>query len=109
MAVKERVLPIEDLKAILTYDKETGLFLWAMDRPGVRKYKKAGSWDWRRAKGGSYVIRIGSRDVYFAHKLAYYYMTGVWPRHKLTFLDGNRGNLSWENIGEKRHPELGTS
>lgn len=77
---------IEELKALLRYDTETGTFTW------IRSGKKAGS------KNGKGYIQIGINDkLYYAHRLAYLYMTGKMPE-VIDHVNRKKNDNSWENL-----------
>lgn len=85
---------LERLKELLHYDPETGLFYWIKSRGGV-KVGIAGT-----PKGIGYInIRIDTR-VYQAHRLAWFYMTGEWPRGWIDHADCNPSNNSMSNLRE---------
>lgn len=85
-------LSVDELKELLDYNPVTGYFLWKV-RPskGVLKGSVAGC----LTPQGYYKIQINGQQ-YQAHKLAYYYMTGVWcmVNHK----DGVRWNNKFKNL-----------
>lgn len=83
----------EQLKAVLRYDPETGIFT-RLSNGAI-----AGS---IKTKGYRY-IGIGSRR-YRAHRLAFLYMTGSMPKqvdHKNGIRDDNR----WENLRDASHSQ----
>ena len=63
-----------ELKTLLTYDPNTGVFKWAVGQPGRRLNSVAGSVS---AKGYR-VLRVNYVQ-YRAARLAWLYMTGNWP------------------------------
>lgn len=91
------------LRAVLSYDPETGVWRWR-ERPDVgRKWnaryagKGAGCPD--RRHGGRIQIRINGKN-FFARRLAFLYMTGKWPRDEVDNKDGDPANETWSNLRE---------
>lgn len=82
------MLTQERLKELLRYEPETGLFYWVKARPGVTNGKQAGC---LQKTNGYVVIRI-DRVLYLAHRLAYFYMHGVWPTNDIDHKFGNRSD-----------------
>ena len=63
----------EELKSLLNYNPETGMFVWAAKRQKIQIGSIAGT----PSKG---YISIGiNYKAYSAHKLAWLYVYGVWP------------------------------
>lgn len=73
-----------ELKEILTYDDQTGLFYWLKDR-GRRV--KAGQWAGSQDKEGYIVIRFDGK-AYKAHRLAWLYVYGEFPSGDIDHRDG---------------------
>ena len=83
----------EYLREILIYDPLTGIFTNRIKRwvalPG--------------AVSGTVMtigyIGIGINDrVWLAHRLAFLYMTGEWPKNHVDHIDGNKQNNAWKNL-----------
>lgn len=90
-------LSAEGLREMLHYDPETGAFRWLCD-PGCPN-RKAGTI--AGGDNGSGYIRIGiSGRKYYAHRLAFFYMTGDWPKAPVDHQDGNSLNNKWKNLRE---------
>jgi hypothetical protein len=90
-----QMLTQEALKRLMSYNPETGVFTWLVDRSDKIK---AGD-----VAGGKNSIRGYKRigidyKVYPAHRLAFLYMTGKWPQHFVDHIDGNRSNNAWNNL-----------
>ena len=78
------------LRSILSYDVETGRFVWLK---GPRRGRDAGS------VGGVGYCRIGiNGKVYFAHRLAWLYVTGSWPGEMVDHKNTIRSDNRWENL-----------
>jgi hypothetical protein len=91
LAIKHNTdLRIEEVRSFLDYDLITGLFRWKEQMGGyAQKGTIAGSVDKSRYRR----IRI-NKTVYAAHRLAWLYVTGKWPKndidHKNLIRDDNR-------------------
>jgi hypothetical protein len=81
------------LRELLNYDADTGVFTWAVSRPGAAKGAPAGS----RHSGGYVVVKI-DRQRYFAHRLAWFWVTACWPRHDIDHRGGDRANNRLSNL-----------
>ncbi len=90
----------ERLKEILTYDPESGSFVWKIKRRGMRARvgDLAGSVD----KDGYWQISVDGH-LYRAHRLAWLYMTGQWPELGIDHRDCDRTNNRWLNLREADH------
>ncbi len=86
----------QDLKGILKYDPETGLFVWVAPRAYRVKAGDVAGW----SEPGRYVrINLAGR-LYYAHRLAFLYMTGQWPVGDLDHINGIRNDNRWSNLRE---------
>ena len=83
-------LTAEELQKVLNYDPLTGIFVWQV---GPRKGAKAGT---KGVKG--YVQIVFQRERYYAHRLAWLYMTGEWPKQHIDHLDGDPSNNRFQNL-----------
>ena len=81
------------LKELLEYHPKSGLFTWRVDR----SYVKAGSIAGSLTKKGYIRIAINGRR-YFAHRLAFLYMTGDWPRYRACHDNQNPADNRWKNL-----------
>ena len=86
------------LKEVLHYCPETGVFTWLIGRPGRRKGSEAGCVNRGKHSGKSYRhVGVHNRD-YLAHRLAFLYMTGDFPEDQVDHMDGNGLNNAWSNL-----------
>lgn len=83
----------QELKDLLDYNPDTGIFTWKVDRRKVKAGDRAGFVH----AGGGLQIGVG-RQGYRASHLAWLYMTGKFPEKQLKFVDNNRLNLKWKNL-----------
>lgn len=82
-------LTAEQLKTTLNYDAETGVFTWRI-RPS--KAVKAGDVAGCVEKRIGYItIGIAGR-IYKAHRLAWLYTHGEWPRGLIDHINGNKAD-----------------
>jgi hypothetical protein len=94
MAKRERIpLTQERLRELLHYDPETGVFTWMATRAGAFAGAKAGSISIK----GAVVIRI-DYQLYYAHRLAWFYMNGGWPDFGVDHQDLDPTNNRWNNL-----------
>lgn len=105
-ATTRKWLNAEILRGLLHYSPENGEFTWlerAHDTfPDLQSAK---TWNTRYAgkiagscKPSGYVgIRLVGR-VWYAHRLAWLYMTGEWPLADIDHKDRVRNNNRWENL-----------
>lgn len=95
------MLTQELLKEHLTYDSETGLFVWNKWNGG-RSVKGSLAGDIH--PGGFRRIAVCGKR-YKAHRLAWLYMTGEFPKHEIDHINGDPSDNSWSNLREVSHSE----
>lgn len=84
------MVTLQRLKDVLEYCPETGLFRWIKSGKGVKSTKDriAGCLS-KSSLGIVYIkIRIDGR-LYYAHRLAWLYMTGEWPVYEVDHQNRN--------------------
>ena len=91
--MKPETLILERLKELLDYDPLTGRFTWRITRRGVTAGDRAGNFD-----GGYRSVKIDRGD-YYAHRLAWFWVHGEWPK-RLRFLNGDADDCSIANLVE---------
>lgn len=85
-------LTLEDLKEALEYWPETGEFI-IFPKRGTAGSITRGS----LSPKGAFVIRLGYR-LYYAHRLAWFYVHGEWPRGNIDHKDGDPTNNRLSNL-----------
>lgn len=83
----------ERLVQLLDYDPETGIFHWRQDRGGVKAGDPAGC-----GTGQGYIRVVIDGQHYLAHRLAWFYVTGEWPRGEIDHRDLSKANNAWANL-----------
>lgn len=93
-------LTAEEVRRLLDYDPETGVFTWTDEAAPRVRGKRAGC-----AKGSGYWhIAIKGR-LYIASRLAFLYVTGDFPNGEIDHINRDRGDDSWKNIREASRSE----
>jgi hypothetical protein len=86
------------LKAVLEYDPKTGVFTWVAKTSGSSNYaigSKAGN----PTPEGYWKICIDGK-AYKAHRLAYLYMTGAWPKEEVDHISHDKMDNAFSNLRE---------
>lgn len=92
--MKEDNLTHENLKSILNYDANTGMFKWLISPSiGTRKGYLAGS----LSHDGYIHIVIRSKS-YLAHRLAWFYTHGEWPPKQIDHINRVRDDNRLLNL-----------
>ncbi len=105
------------LKECLQYDSETGLFLWNLDRP-KRHFKDSRSHlAWKNNCSGKpaggrdskgYIIigiSIEGFKAHRAHRLAWLYVYGEWPKKAMDHINGLKSDNRISNLRLVSHRE----
>ena len=87
-------LTAQRVRELLHYDPETGVFTGLKKKTGrPGKSGMFGSID----PGGYHRVSIDCKK-YWAHRVAFLYMTGEWPKNDVDHIDGNPANNRWANL-----------
>ena len=90
----------EELKRLLSYNEKSGVFTWNIARGNRSAGSIAGNVTW----SGYVEIKI-NKKVHYAHRLAWLYMTGNYPKQHTDHVDGNRSNNEFSNLREATNGE----
>ncbi len=96
MPDKLKSITAERLREALSYDPLTGI--WTR-RITTSSNARAGAIAGCLTPIGYLVIRLDGR-LYASHRLAWLWMTGVWPSSALDHKDLNKSNNKWDNLRE---------
>lgn len=83
-----------ELQNLLDYSPQTGLFTWRETRAHNAKQGSIAGW---RATNGYLWITVNDQR-YLAHRLAWFYVHGVWPDAEIDHVDHDRLNNRLENL-----------
>ena len=96
MSIAAQPMTQELAKELWDYDQETGLFFW-VEAPA--RFMKAGDVAGCSDREG-YVVIVKSCKQYRAHRLAWLYVHGRWPKDEINHIDGDRSNNRLTNLRE---------
>ena len=94
----EHELDQKTLQRLLEYDPATGLFKWKRLSPFCRIVKVGDIAGGPDGHGYCRIRVLG--HLYYAQRLAWLYMTGVWPRCEVDHRNTIRSDNRWENLRE---------
>ena len=90
------ILKQEDLKKILSYNPETGIFIWLLSTsPNQKIGNIAGCIREKKYR----IIQLNGLK-YYSHRLAWFYMTGNWPKEELDHINGIKDDDRFVNLRE---------
>jgi HNH endonuclease len=82
----------KDVRELLDYNQETGIFMWKKSRRGIQVGKPLGT-----DNGFGYLrITVLGKSVY-AHRLAWFYVHGNWP-DQIDHINGNKSDNRIKNL-----------
>lgn len=90
-----------ELKELLHYNPETGVFTWLKSPTGrVKIGQIAGAFSSSKYRQ----IRINGRR-YLAHRIAWFWVTGEWPKDMIDHINGIKDANWWLNLREANNSE----
>ncbi len=98
---EKSTLTAEVLRNLLSYDAETGIFTWRGKPNGrVAHGAQAGT-----LLPNGYVRVKLHRKLYLAHRLAWFYVHGVWPENEIDHINRTRSDNRIANLREATKSE----
>lgn len=96
---QKRRLTQKELKRVLHYNPDTGIFTRKVSLGKVKAGEVAGS----PHKASGYIHISIHKKKHRANRLAWLYMEGYWPEHEIDHIDGVRDNNKWLNLRHGSH------
>lgn len=90
---EKRLLTSGEVRQLLTYVPQSGIFYWAVGRPGASRGKRAG----RVSRAGYREIGI-CNQFHRENRLAFLLMTGKWPDIDVDHINGVKHDNRWNNL-----------
>jgi hypothetical protein len=91
---KVKAMTQAEVRTALDYNPETGEFTWLVSpKSGIPVGTPAGS----VLKNGRRYIHLGGK-LRLASRLAFFWMTGRWPKGHVNHWNGNSHDCRWENL-----------
>lgn len=88
------------LKELYTYNPETGIFQRAKSIKGSKIDAKVGTLTFK-----GYIAIRADNKMYLAHRLAFLYMTGEWPKEHVDHKNEIKTDNSWTNLRDATRSE----
>jgi hypothetical protein len=88
------------VRSLLSYDASTGAFRWLSQKGAANSGDAAGS---RTAHG--YITICLNYQRHYAHRLAWLYVTGKWPRDQIDHINGDGADNRFANLRECTNAE----
>ena len=91
------------LRELLSYNPETGIFNWARKNGKVYRYGKVAG----TINSQGYCQIMIDLVIYRAHRMAWAYVTGQWPEHEIDHVNGDRLDNRFCNLRQATRTQNG--
>ena len=81
------------LMSLLSYEPDTGKFVWSVSRGGKPAGKECGM-----DRGDGYIVIRVDKVLYLAHRLAFLWMHGAFPEALVDHVNGDKSDNKWQNL-----------
>lgn len=99
--MNEQINHRDALMAALAYNPDTGVFTWKVSNsPRVKVGDVAGC---KQGRGDRGIHVLGKK--YKAHRLAWLFVNGHWPKNHIDHIDGNPLNNAFCNLRQASHQQ----
>ena len=92
------ILTAQLVRELLDYDLETGIFTRKVRLAQCHQIGDRADWEIKSGNPSGYrKVTVDSRS-YMAHRVAWLYVYGSWPKHQLDHINGKRGDNRIANL-----------
>lgn len=89
----QKKLTHKRLKELVDYDPESGYFSWKFGRPGASMGVRCGT-----VKKAGYTILTLDRTLFRAHRVAWFFVHGEWPKDEIDHINRMRSDNRLANL-----------
>lgn len=104
-AALEAALSRVRLCKLLHYNPQTGEFTWRISTSNRAPVGARAGCYGEKGRNSRYVLLGIDGNLFLAHRVAWFYMTGGWPDEDVDHKDGNGWNNAWQNLREATHTQ----